>query len=125
MFRQESALKKHGFWQISKRTEQVINLARKLEKEFHDSNNELVQKTINILRDWVLDQTKPFTIMDIYGQPTLSAKLEVRIPKMLVIDEALLKLGCTIEQGQEDVEFIRLKYTPPVVMRVHRDLIYT
>jgi len=87
------------------------------------TNDIQLQQVINTIRNWVLDQEHEFTIMDIYAQPELSALLEVRIPKMLLIDEALLKLGCTIDRGQDEVEFIRLKYTPPAVVRVDRDLL--
>lgn len=82
-----------------------------------------LQQVINTIRDWVLNQTSDFTIMDIYAQPELSAHLPARMPIMLNIDEALLKLGCTIEHGQDDVSFPQLRYTPPAVVRVDRDLL--
>ena len=82
-----------------------------------------VQQVINTLRDWVLDQVEDFTILDIYEQPDLSSQLPARLPIMLVIDEALIKLGCTINRSQDEVEFIHLRYTPPVVVRIDRDLL--
>lgn len=82
-----------------------------------------VQQVKNTIRNWVLDQTEEFTILDIYAQPELSAALKVRISQMLVIDEALLQLGCIIDRGQENVEFIKLRYTPPEIVRINRDLL--
>lgn len=87
------------------------------------TNNTQLQQVINTISNWVLNQSADFTIIDIYAQPELSARLEVRLQKMLLIDEALLKLGCTIDRGQDDIEFIKLRYTPPVVVRIDRDLL--
>lgn len=81
------------------------------------------QQVINTLRDWVLNQVEDFTILDIYSQPELSSHLPARMPTMLQIDDALLKLGCIIDRDQENVEFIKLRYTPPSVVRIDRDLL--
>jgi hypothetical protein len=88
-----------------------------------EMKNTQLQTVVSVLRNWVLDQVEDFTIMDIYAQPDLSAKLEVHLSKMLLIDQALIELGCTIPSGQENVELRNLRYTPPLVVRIDRDLL--
>lgn len=83
------------------------------------------QTIINIIRDWVFNQTKPFTIADIYSAPAISEKLACTLPNMHMIDQALCALRCTTEQDHNNTPLNELRYIPPVVKHVSRDEIYT
>jgi len=86
-----------------------------------------LQRVLNVLRNWVLDRNGiPFTMNDIYADPSVSCHLSASIPTMILIDRALLALRCTIDrENQGTVSFQNLVYTPPKIIRVDRDLMPT
>lgn len=84
-----------------------------------------LQSIINIIRDWVLSQTESFTINDIYNNPGISENLACTRENMLLIDQALATLRCTIEQNRNKAPMWLVRYTPPKILRVSRDEIYT
>jgi len=91
------------------------------------SEKDEMQLILNALRNWVLDRNGvPFTMNDLYADPTVSSRFSVSIRTMILIDRALLALRCTIDRkNQGAVSFQNLVYTPPKVIRVHRDLMPT
>lgn len=91
------------------------------------SEKDELQRVLNVLRNWVLDRNGiPFTMNDIYADPSVSCHLSASIPTMILIDRALLALRCTIDrENQDTVSFQNLVYTPPKITRVDRDLMPT
>ena len=80
-----------------------------------------LQSVINIIRDWVLNQTEPFTIYDIYSKPRMSEKLACTKANILLLDEALITLRCTTEQDPDNTPMKLLRYIPPKPKRVRRE----
>jgi hypothetical protein len=91
------------------------------------SEKDELQRVLNALRNWVLDRNGvPFTMNYLYADPAISPCFSVSIQTMILIDRALLALRCTIDrENQDTVSFQNLVYTPPKVIRVHRDLMPT
>lgn len=78
-----------------------------------------LQSIINTIRDWVFNQTKSFTINDIYNNPKISENLACTRENILLIDQALATLRCTTEQDRNNVPMWLLRYTPPKIGRAH------
>lgn len=87
------------------------------------TEKERLQEVLNIIRDFVLSQTQPFTIAHLYMNPFVSEKLAVTKANLLMIDKALLTLNCKTVQNGNDTPFKELMYVAPPVKRVHRDLV--
>ncbi len=87
--------------------------------------NNLLQLTISILRDWVLNRQEHFSIIDIYQDPAISEKLCLDHEMIKVIRSALLKLNCTVKNEYELLkdEYLFDTYYPPRVVRIDRDLL--
>lgn len=99
----------------------VEERARTLEVDMIEK--EQLQQVINVIRDFVLSQTQPFTIAHLYMNPFVSEKLAVTKANLLMIDKALLTLNCKTVQNGNDTPFKELMYVAPPVKRVHRDLV--
>ena len=84
---------------------------------------EQLQQVLDIIRDFVLSQTKPFTIAHLYMNPFISEKLAVTKANLLMIDKALMTLNCSTVQNGDNTPFKELLYVAPPVKRVHRDLV--
>lgn len=84
---------------------------------------EQLQQVLDIIRDFVLSQTKPFTIAHLYMNPFISEKLAVTKDNLLMIDKALMTLNCSTVQNGFNTPFKELLYVAPPVKRVHRDLV--
>lgn len=84
---------------------------------------EQLQRVLDIIRDFVLSQTKPFTIAHLYMNPFISEKLAVTKANLLMIDKALMTLNCSTVQNGFNTPFKELLYVAPPVKRVHRDLV--
>lgn len=91
------------------------------------SEKDEMQRILNALRNWVLDRNGvPFTMNDLYADPAVSSRFSVSIQTMILIDRALLTLRCTIEpKNRKPGSLQNMVYTPPKVIRVHRDLMPT
>ena len=87
------------------------------------TEKERLQEVLNIIRDFVLSQTNPFTIAHLFANPFISEKLAVTKANLLMIDKALLTLNCKTVQNGNDTPFKELMYVAPPVKRVHRDLV--
>ena len=90
--------------------------------EFHDVtmvHNNLIQLTIEKLRDWVFDREDPFTINDIYLDVNLSRGLCVNGEMVKAVRTSLLRLGCNILSTQGYIE----TFKPPLSRRIDRDLL--
>ena len=84
---------------------------------------EQLQQVLNIIRDFVLSQTQPFTIAQLYMNPFVSEKLAVTKSNLLMIDKALMTLNCSTVQNGLNTPFKELLYVAQPVKRVHRDLV--
>jgi len=99
----------------------VEERARTLEVDMLEK--ERLQEVLNIIRDFVLSQTQPFTIAHLYINPFVSEKLAVTKANLLMIDKALMTLNCSTVQNGFNTPFKDLLYVAPPVKRVHRDLV--
>jgi hypothetical protein len=99
----------------------VEERARTLEVDMLEK--ERLQQVLNIIRDFVLSQTQPFTIAHLYMNPFVSEKLAVTKANLLMIDKALMTLNCSTVQNGFNTPFKDLLYVAPPVKRVHRDLV--
>lgn len=101
-----------------KRSWYLANLTSR-DKKMTDIKNseEELQQVPNVLRNWVLDRNgEPFTMNDIYRDPSLSSELSASIETMIVIDKALLALRCTIvNKNNATVSLQNIIYKPPNV----------
>lgn len=74
-----------------------------------------VQKVINTIRDWVRSKNgATFRISEIYADPVLSAKLPAKLSMMMLIDEALMRMGCSVNNHEDNFKFADKVYTPRV-----------
>lgn len=74
-----------------------------------------LQEIINIIRAWVLGQTEPFQISDIYSRPHLSEQLPCNTATLQLIHQALIALRCTV-----NLAYITYNvYNPPPVYPRH------
>lgn len=90
--------------------------------EFHDvsmARNNLIQLTIEKLRDWVFDREEPFTINDIYLDTNLSKGLCVNAEMVKSVRTSLIRLGCSILSTHGFIE----TFKPPGNRRIDRDLL--
>ena len=88
----------------------------KPEQPLHPNDKTELQNVINIIREWVLMQTEPFTIPDIYRHQAISGKLSCNHKTMQLIHKALLALRCTVNTAETNFT----EYNPPNMPRVIR-----
>lgn len=90
------------------------------------SEREELQRVINIMRNWVLERNGvQFTMNDIYSDPDVSSKLDDSIGTVIVIDKALITLGCARASGDEPISLKQALYKPPNIRRIDRDFLCT
>ncbi|MBK7492716.1 MAG: hypothetical protein IPI17_12620 [Nitrosomonas sp.] len=102
----------------------AARLARPQPTHQQPTDKAKLQEIINIIRAWVLGQTEPFQISDIYSRPHLSEQLPCNTETLQLIHQALIALRCTVNLA--DTTYNVYNPPPPVNTRhVSMDEIYT
>lgn len=86
-----------------------------------------INDIVRIIEHWVLDRREPFTIFDIYADEVVGKNLGAKPMNIRSIRSALNQIGCVVADEQTTVNQVPVlvKYNPPKVTVVDRDLIVT